>query len=79
MNSRDNRAWREAIYCNFETFNVKVKESEEDTFIRDHNWDPTGSGCEIKTNHQESGFTFYSVSDYFGTKIVHTVKKMEKM
>ena len=59
-----------AIYADFETFNVKVEEPEEDAIIMDHNWDPIGSGCEIKTNHEVSGFTFYSVSDYFGTKRV---------
>ena len=59
-----------AIYADFETFNVKVEEPVEDAIIMDHNWDPIGSGCEIKTNHEVSGFTFYSVSDYFGTKRV---------
>ena len=59
-----------AIYAEFETFNMKVEESEEEQFIMDENWDPIGSGCEIKTNHEESGFTFYSVSDYFGTNMV---------
>merc|ERR1711888_407395 len=36
-------------------------------FITDDNWDPVDAGCEIKTNHEVSGFSFYSVSDYFGT------------
>ena len=58
-----------AIYADFETFNVKV-DTEEEIFIFDENWDPIDSGCEIKTNHEESGFTFYNVSDYFGTNMV---------
>merc|ERR1712082_111146 len=33
----------------------------------DDNWDPVEAGCEIKTNHEVSGFCFYTVSDYFGT------------
>ena len=40
-----------AIYADFETFNVKVEEAEEEIFQFDENWDPIDSGCEIKTNH----------------------------
>ena len=57
------------IYADFETLNVKAEDTE-DVFEYDENWDPLDSGCEIKTNHQESGFTFYNVSDYFENKKV---------
>ena len=57
------------IYADFETLNVKAEDTE-DVFEYDENWDPLDSGCEIKTNHQERGFTFYTVSDYFENKTV---------
>ena len=68
------------IIADFETFNVKCDDIEDVfDFQFDHNFDPVEAGCEIKTNHEESGFSFYSVSDYFGTnfkryrgKILHS-------
>ena len=57
------------IYTDFETVNALV-ENTEDVFTYDENFDPIDSGMEIRTNHRESGFTFYTVSDYFETNMV---------
>ena len=57
------------IYADFETLNVKVEDAE-DVFVYDDNFDPIDSGMEIRTNHRESGFTFYTVSDYFENNMV---------
>ena len=51
------------IYADFETINKKVDNTE---YIDDD----ADSGTKMKTNHQVSGFTFYTVSDYFPTNRV---------
>lgn len=52
------------IYSDFETINKKVDNSE---YLDDdeEQTSSSSSGMRKKTNHQVSGFTFYTVSDYF--------------
>ena len=51
------------IYADFETINRVV--DSKSVLNYDENFDPINSGMERKTNHEVSGFTFYTVSSHF--------------
>ena len=52
------------IYSDFETINAEHVKVKSDV-VFDANDNPLNSGMTIKTQHQVSGFTFYTVSPYF--------------
>lgn len=52
------------IYSDFETINAEHVEVKNPVVI-DRNDNPLKSGMTIKTEHQVSGFTTYTVSPYF--------------
>ena len=60
------------IYADFETINKKVDNIE---YIDDDDDGGETSGTKMKTNHQVSGFTFYTASNYFPTNRVTYRKK----
>ena len=49
------------IYADFETNNKQIK----GPVVYDANDSPLNSGMTLKTNHEVSGFCFYTVSSYF--------------